>query len=257
MMKSKQIAALILGLALSARAGVTFVQSYEEIGGKQPASTNTIRLDKDRVRVDAGTNPDAYFIYRGDKQLFWMVNTKDKTYMEMTEKDFEAMFAKMDEAMKKMQAQMENMPPEQKKMMEGMMAKMMPGGGKMSKTTYKKVGSGGAVNGWSTDKYEGTRDGAKASEIWTTAPKNVSIDEKDYQVLKDMAKFFEKFAKNLPQMIGDKSNGLEGIPVKTVSFKDGQPHFQTQMKEVKKESLAASLFEVPAGLALKKMGKPE
>jgi hypothetical protein len=209
------------------------------------------------VRVDAGINPDAYFIYRGDKKVFWMVNTKDKSYMEMTEKDFEAMFAKVEEAMAKMKAQMEAMPPEQKKMMEGMMAKMMPGGATAAKTTYKKTGAGGTVNGWNTDKYEGIREGAKASEVWTALPKNVNLDEKDFQVLKDMAKFFQKFAKNLPEMVGDKSNGLDGMPVKTISYKDGKPHFQSQLKEVKKESIAADLFEVPAGLTMKKMGKPE
>jgi hypothetical protein len=258
MRTSTQLAALVLGIAFAAHAGVTMVQSYGEIGAKQPASTNTIRLDKDRVRVDAGVSPDAYFIYRGDKKVFWMVNLKEKSYMEMTEKDLDAMMAKMDEAMKKMQAQMRNMPPEQKKMMEDMMAKMIPGGGsKAPKTTYKKVGAGGTINGWSTDKYEGTREGAKASEIWTTPPKSIDLDEKDFQVLKDMAKFFEKFAKNMQGMVGDKSNGLDGVPVKTISFKDGQPHFQSEMKEVKKESLAASLFEVPSGLTMKKMGKPE
>lgn len=257
MFNSKQLAALALGLALSTHAGVTMVQTYEEIGGKQPASTNTIRLDKDKVRVDAGANPDAYFIYRGDKKVFWMINTKDKSYMEMTEKDFEAMFAKMDEAMAKMKAQMEAMPPEQKKMMEGMMAKMMPGGASASKTVYKKTGAGGIVGSWATDKYEGIREGAKTSEVWTAAPTKLDLDEKDFQVLKDMAKFFQKFAKNMPEMVGDKTNGLDGMPVKTISYKDGKPHFQSQLKEVKKGGIAADVFDVPAGLTMKKMGKPE
>lgn len=254
-MKSILIAALFLHPL--AFAGVTMVQTYEEIGGKQPASINTIRLDGDKVRVDAGANPDAYFIYRGDKKVFWMVNAKEKSYMEMTEKDFEAMFAKMDEAMAKMKAQMEAMPPEQKKMMEGMMAKMMPGGASTSKTTYKKVGAGGAVGPWSTDKYEGMRDGAKTAEVWTAAPKKLDLEEKDFQVLKDLAKYFQKFAKNMPEMVGDKASGLDGMPVKTVTFKDGKPHFQSLLKEVKKESIAASQFEVPAGLTMKKMPKPQ
>ena len=252
----KQIA-IILGMAAAAHAGVTMVQSYQEIDGKKPAMTNTIRLDQDKVRIDMGLNPDTYMIYRGDKKTFYNINLKDKTYLEMTEKDFEEMFAKVDEAMKKMQAQMANMPPEQKKMMEGMMAKMMPGGAGASKTAYKKTGAGGSVNGWSTDKYEGTRDGAKTSEIWAAAPKDLKLDEKDFQVMKDMAKFFQKFAKNLPDMVGDKSNGLDGMPIKTISYKDGKPHFQSELKEVKKESIAANLFEVPSGLTMKKMGKPE
>ncbi len=178
--------------------------------------------------------------------------------MEMTQKDMEEMAAKMDDAMKKMQAQMEKMPPEQQKMMKDMMAKMMPGGDKASKTTFKKVGSGGKVNGWSTDKYEGLRDGVKTSEIWSAAPKSLDVSEADMQSLKDMAKFFEKFAKNMEGLIGDKNrNGLDGIPVKSISFKDGKPEFESEMKEVKKESQAASFFEVPAGLTLKKMGKPQ
>ncbi len=255
-------AALALGLTLSAtlsvHAGITMVQSWQKLDGKSPATSNVIHMDKDRVRIETGASPEQYMIYRGDKKVFWTVNLKDKTYMEMTEKDFEEMFAKADEAMKKMQAQMEKMPPEQKKMMEGMMAKMMPGGAKAPKTVYAKVGAGGTINGWSTDKYEGTQEGAKKSEIWTTAPKSLDIGDADIQVLKDMAKFFEKFAKNMDAFIGDKkTNGLEGIPVKTISYKDGTASFQTEMKEVKKESQAASLFEIPAGLTMKKMGKPQ
>jgi hypothetical protein len=258
-MKSSKLiaAALFLGLTLSARAGVTMVQTWQKLDGKSEPTSNTILLDKDRVRIETGSNPDQYFIYRGDKKVFWTVNLKEKSYMEMTEKDFEEMFAKMDEAMKKMRAQMEKMPPEQKKMMEGMMAKMSPGSNG-PKIMYQKAGSGGKVNGWSTDKYEGTLEGAKKSEVWTTAPKSLDIAEADMQVLKDMAKFFEKFSKNMEGMIGDKNrNGLDGIPVKTINYKDGKPEFQSEMKEAKKESHAASLFEVPAGLTMRKMGKHE
>lgn len=252
-----RFSALVFALALSARAGVTFVQSMQEIGGQKPATNNTIHLEKDRVRIDMGSNPDTYMIYRGDKKVFYTVNLKEKSYMEMTEQDFKDMAAKMDDAMKKMNESMAKMPPEQRKSMEAMMAKMMPGGAKAPKITYKKVGSGGTVNGWSTDKYEGTQEGAKRSEIWTTSPKSLDLNESDFQVLKDMAKFFEKFAQNMQGMVGDKSNGLDGIPVKTVSYKDGQPHFQTEVKEVKKESQPASLFEIPAGLTQRKMGKPQ
>lgn len=249
-------AAGILSLALAAHAGLTLTQSMQDLGGQKPATTTTIRLDKDRVRMDMGQNPDTYMIYRGDKQVFWTVDLKRKTYMEMTEKDFEDMSAKMSDAMKKMREQMKNLPPERQKMMEEMMAKMMPGA-KGSKTAYAKIGDGGKIGRWATEKYEGTRDGAKVSEIWTAAPKSIGIGEEDVKVLKDLAKFFEKFAKDFSGMIGDHENGLQGIPVKTVSFKDGAARWQSELKDVKKEDQAASLFEVPAGFALKTMKKPE
>ncbi len=249
-------AAGILSLALATRAGITLTQSMQESGGQKPATITTIRLDKDRVRMDMGQNPDSYMIYRGDKKAFWTVDLKRKTYMEMTEKDFEDMAAKMSEAKKRMEAQIQAMPPERRKMMEEMMAKMMPGG-KASRTSYQKLGDGGKVGRWATEKYEGTRDGAKVSELWTAAPNSIGVGEEDVLVLKDMGKFFEKFAKDFAGMIGDRENGLQGVPVKTISFKDGVPRWQSELKDVKKEDLAPSLFEIPSGLTLKTMKKPE
>ncbi len=233
-MPSAQTSALILALALSAHAGVTLIQSYEEIGGQKPATTNTIHLDKDRVRIDAGISPDTYFIYRGDRKSFYTVNLKEKSYMEMTEKDFQDMMAKMDEAMKKMNETMAKLPPEQKKTMEDMMAKLMPGGAPGAKTVYKKVGSGGNVGAWATDKYEGTQNGEKHSELWTTAPKNLDIKDADFQSIKDMGKFFEKFAKNMDWIAhADSPEGFQGFPVKSISYKDGKPHFMSQIKDAK------------------------
>jgi hypothetical protein len=257
-MKAKlRISALFLMLTGAARAGVTMTQTMQELDGQKPASTNVIHLDKDKVRIDMGQKPGTYMIYRGDKKVFWNVDAGAKSYMEMTEKDFSDMSAKMEEAKKKMEAQMQNMPPEQKKMMEEMMAKMAGGGAKAPKTAYKKVGGGGKVGPWSTEKYEGTREGAKVSEVWTTAPKAIGIQEADMQVLKDMAKSFEKFAKNFSGMIGDKENGLEGVPVKTIAYTDGKARWQTEIKEVKKESIDPALFEIPAGFTAKKMGQPQ
>ncbi len=249
---------LVSASALSSHAGIKMTQSFQNLSNKAEATTNLIYIDKDKVRIETGANPEQYFIYRSDKKVFLTINLKDKSYMEITEKDFVEMFSKMDEARKKMTEQMANMPPAQKEMMEKMMAKMMPGGGSTVKTVYKKVGLGGKVNGWNTDKYEGTREGAKQSEIWTTDAKNLDVGQADYQVLKDMAKFFEKFAKNMEGLIGDKANnGMDGIPVKTISYKEGAASFLTEMKEVKKEAFSSDLFEVPAGLKKREMSKPK
>jgi hypothetical protein len=251
MKTSKQFAAAcMLGLALSAQAGVTIVQSWQKLGDKSAPMGNTIHVEKDRIRVENGSNPDQQFIYRGDKKLLWIVNLKEKTYMEMTEKDFTEMFAKRDEAMKKMKAQLAQMPPEQRKMMEDMMAKMYAGGPEAPKTEFRKTGSGGKINGWSTDKYEAVREGGKKSDIWVSEYKTLGISESEVHVFKDLARYFEKIAPTSEWQISDK-----GMPVKSLTYKDGKPEFQMEVKEVKKENQPASLFEVPAGMTQKKMGK--
>jgi Domain of unknown function (DUF4412) len=248
---------LCLMLTMPSHAGIRMVQSYQKLGEKTEPTSNTIYIDKAGVRIETGRTPDQYFIYRSDKKVFVTVNLKEKSYMEITEKEFTEMFSKMDEAKKRMQEQMANMPPAQKEMMEKMMAKMMPAGGNGTKTVFKKMGSGGTINGWTTVKYEGINEGIKQSEIWTTDPKSLDIGASDYQVLKDMAKFFEKFAKNMEGLVGDKAhNGMDGIPIKSISFKEGIAEFQTELKEAKRENFANSLFEIPAGLTKKQMGKP-
>ncbi len=257
MNRSITLASGILFTALAAHAGVTITQVMKQLEGDKPPMTNLIHLDADKARIDMGQNPGAYMIYRGDKDAFWMIDTRKKTYMVMTSQDFDAMRAKMDSAMAKVREQMKSLPPERRKMMEEMMAKMMPGGAQSAKTTYRKLGDGGKVEGWPTEKYEGRRDSAKVAEIWTAPAKSIGIRETDMKVLTDMAKFFQKFAKGMPDFIGNKENGLEGVPVKSIGYKDGKPHWESDLKSVKKEDLAASLFEIPAGFTEKKMEKPE
>jgi len=198
----------VLPFVLTAQAGVTITQVMKQLDGDKPAATNIIHLDTDKARIDMGQNPGTYMIYRGDKDAFWMVDTHKKTYMVMTSKDFDAMRAKMDSAMAKVREQMKSLPPERRKMMEEMMAKLTPGGAQGAKTSYRKLGDGGKVEGWPTEKYEGSRDSAKVAEIWTAPPKSIGLQEADVKALKDMAKFFQKFAKGMPDFIGNKENGL-------------------------------------------------
>jgi hypothetical protein len=255
MNRSTPIAFGILFAALSAHAGITITQIMKHVDGDKPPMTNLIHLEADKARIDMSRSTTTYMIYRGDKSAFWMIDTQKKTYMVMTEKDFDAMRAKMDSAMAKVREQMKSLPPERQKMMEEMMAKMAPGGAQGPKTTYRKIGDGGKVEGWATEKYEGRRDTTKVSEIWTAAPKAIGIQEADVNVLKDMAKFFQKFAQGMPDFIGNKENGLEGVPVKSIGYRDGKPTWESELKSVKKEDLAASLFEIPAGFTEKKMEK--
>lgn len=250
-------ASLAFGLAFSVltagkvHAGITISQTWQKLDGKSEPAAAAIHFEKDLIRLEMGSSKDMYFIYRGDKKLFWIVNLKEKSYTEMTEKDFEEMMAKMEQAKKQMAAQMEKMPPEQRKMMEDMMKKMMPGGD-APKTEFKSMGNGGKINGWNTVKYEAIREGEKRSDIWLADFSAVGVTEADFAPFKHMSKYFEKFAPDNEWKLQDK-----GMPVKTITYKDGKPEFQTEVKSVKKEAQPAALFEVPAGFALKKMaGKP-
>lgn len=241
----------VLGFASAGHAGVLFTQSMQDLVRDLPPSTNIIHVDKDKVRIDPADNPDAYMIYRGDKGVLWAVDLKQRTYTEATGKDFEAMAAKRDAAVEKIKAQMPMMPDDQKQMAQALLAKLGVEDG--PKTEYKKEGAAEKLGAWPAEKYAGTRAGAKISEIWLAAPAAIGLKETEIGALKDMARLFGKFAKNLSGLVGSKEDGLDGLPVKTVAFHDGKAYWQSELKEVKQEELSADLFELPSGLTLKKL----
>jgi len=243
-------------------AGVTISTSHTTTAKPDEKAINKTYVDSDRLRMDAQSmGANTIIIFRQDKGLFWVITQKDNSYMEITKQDLQAMKARMDEAKTKMDEQMKNVPPAQREMMEKMLKSRMPmqQAGTI-KTTYKKVASGEKVNQWVCAKYEGYREDNKVKDVWTTDWKSLGLTAETFKVMKDIGEFFEGFAKDMAadfDKIGsaewEKEQGYTGIPVKTLSYTDGQLRSTTEMTEVKPGDLAASLFDLPAGLTKKEM----
>ena len=127
------------------RAGTVIQQEGGEIGSNKPKSKITLYLDAGKLRVESQDSENkSVMIFDASKQVMWMINPGDNTYREMDKAQVDAMGQQMSKAMEQMQAQMANMPPEQRKMMEDMMkGKMGAMGGASAKPTIslKELGS--------------------------------------------------------------------------------------------------------------------
>lgn len=251
--------------SLAASTGVVIVATHTTTAQPDAKMINKTYLDSDRMRMEAqAMGGTQIVIFRQDKGLFWIIDQKGKTYMEITKQDFQQMKAKMDEAKAMMDAQMKNLPQEQRQMMEKMMQgrgmpAMQPAGA--MKTAYKKVATGEKVNQWACTKYEGHREGEKVKEVWTTDWKSFGLTPENFKVMKDLSEFFKDFAKDMASsfdQIGSEEwekeqGGYTGIPVKTLSYTDGKLRAATEVTEVKQENLAPALFDLPNGLTKKEM----
>jgi hypothetical protein len=255
---------VFLMLVSSLEAGVTISSTHTAAARPDDKMVNKTYIDSDRLRLESqALGGNQIVIFRQDKGLFWMIDPKAATYMEITKEDLQKMKAKLDEAKTMMDEQMKGLPPEQKQMMEKMMKGRMPmmqQAAGASKATYKKVASGEKVNQWVCAKYAGYRDDQKVKEVWTTDWKSLGLTPETFKLMKDLSEFFEGFAKDLASSfdkIGseewEKEQGYTGIPVKTLSYADGQLRSTTEVTEVRQEKLAASLFELPTGLTKKEM----
>jgi hypothetical protein len=243
----------------SSNAGLLIVSRDTAFGyPEEENSTSRLYLDKDCIRVEMGENEtDNVVIYRMDQRVFWILNTRDKTYVEMTEQDLKKMAVAMNEAMQKMQEAMKDLPPEQRAMMEEMM-KGNPSAEK-AKTTYKKVSSGEKVGDWTTDKYVAKSETEITEEVWTAQPEALGLKAEDFAGLNKMSEFFSEYFKDEdfyhPLILEGKAQpgDYSGLPLRIISYNKGMKTHQTEIQEIKREKFSASLFDLPAGYTKQEM----
>ena len=246
----------------SLEAGSLMVNQYESYSSPGDIMVNNTYLDKKGMRVETkGENMDQIFIYRPDKGTFWIIDEKEKTYMEITEKDLQEIKQQAEKAQDIMSEQMKNIPPEQRKMMEEMMKEQMQHApSERSKVIYTKVASGVKVNKWKCDRYEGKVGSEKIEEVWTTSYKQLGISPGDFKVMEDMSNFFGGFAGEQGSYFqvgskeAEKESVYSGIPIKMITYKDGKKQDRNELKEVKNQDFPASLFNLPKGFT--KQGNP-
>jgi hypothetical protein len=249
------VAALSAVMMLSAAAagaadGILIAQKMTSANGT--VTTHQIQIEPTRMRAEtdgAGGRTQAV-IFDGNAQVLRTIDDQGKTYTEMTKADLDRLGAQMSGAMAQMQEQMKNMPPEARARMEAMMQGrgMAPAGG--PPTEYKKVGTD-KVGKWTCDKYEGTRGGEKVSEVCTVPPAALGFTLADFEVTRQMAEFFGKLVpQGADQMfrIGSSgANGFSGLPVRTVTFRNGAPSGTSEITDASRQNFPDSTFTVPAG----------
>ena len=250
-------AAMILSAAATEAAdGILIAQKTTSSTGTTTTHQSQIEKTRMRAETDGGGGRKTTMIFDGTAQVMRTIDDAAKSYTEMTKADMEKMSAQMAGAMTQMQEQMKNMPPEARKRMEAMMAGRGAAAGPTAPTEYKKVGTD-KVGKWTCDKYEGTRNGEKVSELCTVAPGSLGFTAGDFEVTKQMAEFFSKLmpqgADQMFRVGSNAPNAFSGLPVRTIIFRNGAPSFTSEITDVSRQNFPDSLFTVPAGYTKRDM----
>jgi hypothetical protein len=234
-------AGVLLTGAASAFAGegVLITQRITMGTGQQ---TQQIQIEKDRVRAEMSAVGKQVVIFDAAKQLVYVLNVDRKTYSELTKAQADQLGGAVQGMMSQIQASMANLPPEQRAQMEAMMRGRGMGMASAAKPEYKKTGTD-HVGKWTCDKYEGTANGQKVSEVCTVDPSALGLSANDVQMLRQFATFFQKL---ISQGIGmtDMSNpSFSGVPVRTISTSGS---VTSEWTDVSKQNFADTLFAIPA-----------
>jgi hypothetical protein len=238
------VAAPLLASA-RAHAGVTLVMQR----GKDPDSTLYVDGDKMRMENPKSSGERTVVIDAAARHML-IINDAERSYSEMTEADLDRAASMIASRRAMMQEQFKSMPPEQRARME----KMMGGADdKPHALKFEKMGGKKTISGFACEMYRVTDDGQPKEEDCIAPWSAAVLTRADFAGLR---KFSEDMAKKLGVMAGPRNRIFEqfdkfpGFPVVRHSLEPGQGEDE-QLKSVKRGSIPASMFEVPAGYTKK------
>lgn len=199
-------------------------------------------------------------IFRGDRDLFWIIDHEEKTYTEITREDLRRLKQKMQQMYKITEKRLSRLSPERREKMKSMLKARM--GRTHARISYKKTGSNIKVNQWICDKYMGTAMGEKKKDVWTTHWQNLNLRAGDFSVMVKMSDFFMELAGAFANMrtpirssidfkVGSKKwaqeSGYYGVPVKIITYSNGSKQRMFQIKKIIRQKLDPSIFNPPTG----------
>lgn len=250
-MRRWRMCVAIAGLATtSANAGVYIETADREAGAKQATTVQRIWVEGGAARFE---NEGDVSILKGEK--LYVLQPKERSYLVIDEAAVKAMGERMGGAMAQMQAQMANLPPEQRAMMERMLGGNMPGAAPAPvKIDVVDTGRTESVDGRTCRTWTLKRNGVAEEQHCIVAFASMPGKEDLRAVFARMGKLFDGLADALPQgpVAFDQEfaayEKMNGFPLLTRELAKGKPTgAETRVVAWRAESVPAAQFAIPAG----------
>ena len=222
-----------------------------DMSGKE-INRMTFYTESARSRMDqSGVDGSTSVIFLNDE--FLILNHEQKTYMVMDEAMLQNIGAQVSEAMQEMEAQLAGLPPEQREMVERMMIEQMGDAGTAMDTPVLEVRKVGSDRRQTYDctLAEMLEDGTKIQEVCSVdyAEVDGSGDLRDsfmrmarlFKTLSDAIPFGETGSRNPMAALRE----LDGFPVHTVDFENGEAVSETVLESAGEKPIDAGIFDVP------------
>lgn len=260
-------AAIVLSVLLLAPAAsadvILKMRETTNIDSKKPkVSTGSWILGTDRlsIRWDPPTEEGrGGFIFRGDKELIWVVDDRTKSYEQIDKAVLEQMSAQLTAAKAEMQARLDALPADQRAQAEEMMKKFAGGMQDVApvmKPDYRKTAESKAIDGHACTKYDVYSGDDLTSHAWVAPYADLALTEKDGAVFEKMGAFVAKLSgpmASLQKKDYIPMHELGGVPLLSEEVEDGKVTLETRVESVTRGPAPAGSFEVPAGYKLRPM----
>lgn len=249
---------VLLLMSPLAYAGVVMDMVTRDAAGQETdrtriyAQSKMIRMEQ---VVEDEAEPDGTMIFLGNEFLY--VDHQDKSYIVMDEAMIDDVSAQISDAMKQMEAELANMPPEQRAMVEQMMKGRM--GGMMAEQKAPSAGPRIEAKGnskWQSYKcrqYEVFEGPEKTQDICAADLDDVDGADDVIEAFRGMAAYMQKLTESMPMMSDDQMNPgklmreIDGFPVHTVDYENGVVAGDVSLDSVTEKDIEPEMFTAPEG----------
>jgi hypothetical protein len=248
---------ILSSVAATATFAGTYLESADAPSGSQQAARVTrMWFDGGRMRTENGGKGEGSIAIFKNNSMY-IVDPASRSYRVIDKPTLDQMAARLGEARKKMEASMAGMPPERRAMMEKMLGQI-PGGAAAPKRVLKNTGRTETVAGIKCTVWEASVSGQKEEELCVAAPKALAGGEDMMKTLHAVGDMLKDFSQSFGS--GSKTDStwrdldtVKGMPILMRDFSGGKVSSENRLSVVRKESVPAAQFDVPAGYTEKKV----
>jgi rubrerythrin len=253
----------VLALALTvAHAGTVIVVDTWAYDQYSESGVLTIYLGENKARAEIARKEDAvhiiYNLENKDAPVMWIIEPAGQTYTKMDKETIKKTQDKIQEMSEMLANYLSTASPDERDEINKKYKKEIRQANKvikyeerMKKMTYEKVAGGEKVKAWTCDHLKGMFNKDLYKEVWVAGWSDVGAEPKDVAVLSAIGEAFKGFGGEiLPftnQQVKGSDGPLNGFPVKTVFYEDGNKIVRQEVKEIRKEELDDKLFVLPEG----------
>lgn len=245
----------------SATGGVKITSMTKNLISGKVSNTN-IYLTSSKVLIEnKGGKDNNSFYFDSDKEEFGYIDYVKKEYYLYDKPAMNQLKQQIKMMVMIIMNQFANQMPEmQKKKLDKL---LNPNSG--SNTQFKLTRKKSKIGKWTTTQYEGMTDGKKITDMYIASFSSINFTKNDFQAIEKMITYFKE---NLSEIIVlfpsgesfvqvgfDDSSPIfkEGIPIKTVSYKNGKPTDENIVKTVLKQNIDESIFNIPSDYTKKQI----
>lgn len=247
----------ILTLSSQVNAGTEIIM--DTTGAGQAPSQSKMLIQSGKLRMDTQEtqdNDESQLIFDDSSKTMIMVDAKQRMYTLIDKSSLNQIKSRMDAMKKQMEAQMANMPPEQREMMKKMMAGRMgvPNQAKKPVKKVVKTSKTGSAGGFDCHVYEVISDNKKVREFCVTGWSKIKNGAEIAKVMKSMNSFFVDFIESMSSMMPQDEESpfaeidqLNGFPLIFKEIKNGKVIETATLKSISDKSIADDQFKAPKG----------